>query len=904
MLTGFWLLFAWLWPLLLAGPALTRRLWWLPPLGALPALLIGFALPLGSQVELPWLMLGTRLGLDATGQVFLIFTSIVWLAAGVFAAAQRWRALSAPDQDRHAARFSAFFLLAMAGNFWLILGLDLISFYVGFAIMGLASYVLVIHDGDLTALRAGRVYLAMALVGEVLLFAALAMIVAETGTTAPEVGQLAALSNVAIALALLGLGVKAGIFPLHLWLPLAHPAAPIAASAVLSGTMIKVALLGWLRFLPVGVLALPHWGAVLILLGLFTLFYGLGVGLTQRDPKTILAYSSISKMGFLLVLLGLVLMQPALAPLGVVAIALYAAHHGLVKGGLFLGIGLRKHAEAMRQPLILGGLGFLALAMAGAPLTTGAVAKDATKPLLAGLPAAWGELWGTLGGALTVNPVGTEQASGWWSWLVPDPAMVLGLALVLSTMVTVALMARLLWVAKHISIGNGAKPLAGEAGAEIAWALLIQTIIILPFAMAQPKALLANGIPVALGVGLVAGTLWLVRRGQLRLAGAVGRVPPGDLLALVVPLYRIAWVLGALFWVRWQAMVTAVASWVSQGLRRVLVGAPGDPERELRGWPVAGALWLMVGGGLLIALVATKPLWVVAANKPAADGQPAAATQTAGPEPEPEPLPLAMRPMDEETTGVIPADPWVTPDAASASSALAEKDSRRSAPMQASNARDEQPGARAAEAQSSEPKRGEEEGQADGADLTLTDGEAQAEQAGQNGGQTRLNGAENETGKTDGESAADESNQIDGDGQTQGSLASASAQQGDESENDQAAAPEADARSPLCESDAPFVFSQADDPDTAIELTQCVANGDGGWRSLGEPKLSNRLVLILQRNLEWLEYNSGSTDGMIGPSTRDAIRAFQQAQGMRSTGGISFRLLRAIKAEIERRQAN
>ncbi|EIC21569.1 proton-conducting transporter transmembrane domain-containing protein [Thiorhodovibrio frisius] len=774
MLNGFWLLFAWVWPLLLAGPALARRLWWLSPLGALPALLIAFALPVDTRVELPWLLLGTHLGLDTTGRIFLIFTAMLWLAAGIFAASQRWRALAADEDDRRAARFNAFFLLAMGGNFWLILGLDLASFYVGFAIMGLASYILVIHDGTRAALRAGKVYLIMALLGEVLLFAALAMIAAETGTTAPNPQQLAVLSDLAIALALLGLGVKAGIFPLHLWLPLAHPAAPIAASAVLSGTMIEVALLGWLRFLPVGELALPHWGTALILLGLFTLFFGLVLGLMQRDLKVILAYSSISKMGFLLVLLGLTLLQPALAPLGVTAIALYAAHHGLVKGGLFLGVGLRKHAEAMRQPLILGGLGFLALAMAGAPLTTGAVAKDATKPLLAGLPPTW--LW-------------------------------LGLALTLSTIVTTALMARLLWLAK----GTRAHPLAGEGAAEIAWALLLQTIIILPFALAEPKTLLANGLPVALGLGLVAAAVWLARRGQQPLAQLVGRVPPGDLLEWLVPIYRLMQLLGALLWFHWQALVSRIGAWASQAVSQRFTRPPGDPERELRAWPVAGALWLAVGAVLLFSLLG-GPAEFGPVRQPMAASHPLAATKAT--ESNPEPRPLAMRPIEEETTGVIPADPWKT-----------QQPAPPAAPSPSAN---------------------------------HSDGDSRAHKI----------------------AGADAANQP---------VAS-----------DSAVPAEA---SPLqCQDNALFIFTQADDPGTFIELTQCVADEAGGLRALAEPETSNRLVLVLQRNLQWLGYAPGSTDGMIGPATRDAIRAFEQANGLRSTGGISFRLLHAMNAEIARRQ--
>ncbi len=154
--------------------------------------------------------------------------------------------------DVHAARFRLFFLLAMSGNFGLIVGQDLISFYFGFALMGLAAYGLVVHEGNDRVRRAGRVYLAMTLVGEVALFAAFVFLCARTGTLTPTPEQIAGAGPAELVLLLLAFGIKAGLLGLHMWLPLAHPAAPVAASAVLSGAMIKAALVGWLRFLPLG----------------------------------------------------------------------------------------------------------------------------------------------------------------------------------------------------------------------------------------------------------------------------------------------------------------------------------------------------------------------------------------------------------------------------------------------------------------------------------------------------------------------------------------------------------------------------------------------------------------------------------------------------------------------------
>jgi formate hydrogenlyase subunit 3/multisubunit Na+/H+ antiporter MnhD subunit len=591
------LLVVWVWPLVLALPASRvrfRRDWGrveapdgaVPALGAprsalpwvalgpLPALLAVLTLPLGTVLPMPWLFLGTQLGLDATARVYLGFTAVLWLAAGVYTA------FGERGARANAGRFDALFLLAMAGNLWLIVAQDLFSFYAGFAMMGLAAYGLVIHDGSASALRAGKVYLVMALLGEVTLFAGLVLLASETGTTLPEPGTVTGLSGLTIALLLLGLGVKAGMVPLHLWLPLAHPAAPVPASAVLSGTMIKVALLGWLKFLPVGALALPGWGHGLALAGLATMTLALPVGIVQRDPKVILAYSSIAKMGFLMLLLGLTLVQPALAPVGVAGIALYAAQHGLAKGGLFLGVGMRKHAGAagsVTQALVLGALVFFALALAGAPFTSGAVTKYNLKPVL-------------------------EAAE--WTWL--------GAAIAAGAVGTALLMARFIWVVARIEPHpDPALHPRGEPGWTwplAAWALLLVLVALFPFAFGKPASWLSNAGPIGLGVGIAAAIALVATLQPRLLAPFIGLVPPGDLLALIMPLLAAFRQSGETLLADlgrgWSRLYTVAAA----AFERVFGTPAGDVERGLRQWPVAGALWVGISALLLILLFVERPV--------------------------------------------------------------------------------------------------------------------------------------------------------------------------------------------------------------------------------------------------------------------------------------------------------
>ncbi len=556
-----WLLIlAWVWPLLLAPLVLRARLWWLPAIGALPALAAALLVPLGTRLELPWLFLGTTLGLDQISRIYLIFTSILWLAAGIYAAFS-FRG------KRYAGRFGFFFLLAMAGNLWLIVGQDLLSFYAGFAIMGLSSYGLVIHDGKTMALRAGKVYLVMALLGEVTLFAALVLVASHTGTILPEPEQLVGLDNLTIALLILGLGIKAGMVPLHLWLPLAHPAAPIAASAVLSGTMIKVAILGWLRFLPLGVVALADWGAWLTGAGLLTLFFALPIGMMQSDPKVVLAYSSISKMGLLIVLLGLILTEPTLAPVGIVAITLYAAHHALAKGGLFLGVGLRKYA-ALPQPLVLAGLVLLALALAGAPLTSGAVAKYGIKPLMA--EADWGAL---------------------------------SMAVAVSTVATTLLMARFLWV----SARTEPHPETGYTWPGAAWAVLITLVVLFPFVLGRPAAWPTNAATVGAGIGIAVAVMAVARRRPALADPLIDRIPPGDLLGVVNRTLLILAGYGRIILRAGAGLYRRTAAYLTTRFDMLFATPTSDAEQRLRQWPVAGALWLTISALLLVAVLAGAP---------------------------------------------------------------------------------------------------------------------------------------------------------------------------------------------------------------------------------------------------------------------------------------------------------
>lgn len=385
----------------------------LAPWAPLPALGLAALTAPDWAIDLPGVLVGVRLGLDATGRLFLLFTALVWLLAGVFA--RGWLA-----DDARLPRFWAFFLATQAGNLGVCFALDAVSFYGFFALMSFAAYGLVVHTGSDDALRAGRVYLTMAVLGETLLVAGLLLAAGNAGTHHFAGLAAAPMSNAAAALLIAGFGVKLGLPLLHMWLPLAHPVAPVPASAVLSGVMLKAGLLGWLRCLPLGAQALPEAGTTLMLAGFIAMLLGVAAGLMQRNVKVLLAYSSVSQMGYLSLGVGAGLLSPAAWPLLLPAVAFYALHHALAKSALFLGAGLiRTHgANALRR----AALALPALALAGAPLTSGMLAKDGLKQALTALPAPWPDL---VAGLLPLAALGTALLMArliWLAWRLPAPA--------------------------------------------------------------------------------------------------------------------------------------------------------------------------------------------------------------------------------------------------------------------------------------------------------------------------------------------------------------------------------------------------------------------------------------------------------------------------------------------------
>lgn len=323
--------------------------------------------------EVAWMLLGTSIRVDDVGRpLVLMAVALYGLAIGfvVRSKAERPHVLT------------AFLLLCFAGNIAVFVADDLVTFYLAFATMSFLGYAIVVHDRSRGARRAGAIYLVLTVLGECAVLVALLMLAADGVTRVQDAPAAVAASpagGLIILLLLVGFGVKAGTVPLHVWLPLAHPAAPSPASAVLSGAMLKAGVVGWLRFLPLGEGAgEPVWGAAFLVLGLAGGLAAVPAGILQRNPKVVLAYSSISQMGFIAALVGAALVAPAAAPACIAAVVVYSVSHGLVKGALFLGV-QAWDTERMPRWAVLAPLAVAAVALVGAPLTSGFIAKYAAK---------------------------------------------------------------------------------------------------------------------------------------------------------------------------------------------------------------------------------------------------------------------------------------------------------------------------------------------------------------------------------------------------------------------------------------------------------------------------------------------------------------------------------------------
>ena len=322
-----------------------------------------------------------RLRFDALSALFLALTCVVG-GVGAIYGGEYWSDATHPRTARSGRLWWSVLLLSLGAVLVVANGLH---FLIGWELFTLAAYFLVTLDRRRAEVRAaGWLYLGASHVAMLALFAFFALLAEHTGGWA--LGPLLDHKELAplFWLALIGFGLKAGLFPLHVWLPSAHANAPSHVSAILSGVTIKIGLYGLIRFS--GWLPVPDSaGWVVVALGAASAVLGVAFALGQHDLKRLLAYHSVENIGIILLGFGfaLVAVQYGDQPWGALALAgglLHIWNHGLFKALLFLGAGSVLHATGTREMSRLGGL-WRAMPWTASLFTLGAVAICGLPPL-------------------------------------------------------------------------------------------------------------------------------------------------------------------------------------------------------------------------------------------------------------------------------------------------------------------------------------------------------------------------------------------------------------------------------------------------------------------------------------------------------------------------------------------
>jgi formate hydrogenlyase subunit 3/multisubunit Na+/H+ antiporter MnhD subunit len=369
------------------------------PLGAL----VGLALAvvaltgLGTATERAVLVVGLpdlpmHLRRDALSSFFLLLLGAASVGISLFAAGYFRR-----GHGTSAGLLCLQYHLFLASMGFLLLADDAYAFMVAWETMALSSYFLVTTQHSLAEIRrAGFLYLLIAHVGAIAILLAFGVMQGGSWRFTFDAMRGAHLSHAwaaaAFLLALFGFGAKAGLVPLHVWLPEAHPAAPSPVSALMSGVMLKTAVYGMLR-VSFDLLGAPQWwwGVVALTVGLFSAIYGVVFAAAQTDMKRLLAWSSIENIGIIFAGFGLAVVfhgagMPGLAALALIAMLYHALNHSFMKSLLFCGTGAVLHSTGERNLGRLGGLihgmpwvAWLsligALALAGLPPLNGFVSE-------------------------------------------------------------------------------------------------------------------------------------------------------------------------------------------------------------------------------------------------------------------------------------------------------------------------------------------------------------------------------------------------------------------------------------------------------------------------------------------------------------------------------------------------
>lgn len=282
------------------------------------------------EISIPYVMgTGLHLKLDMFRYIFVWLTAVIWFLTTLYSTQYL-------VNHKNRNRYYLFFMLTLASAIGVFISENFLNLFTFFEIMSFTSYALIINDEDDYSHEAGNTYIIMAVTGGLILLMGLFLLYNYTQTL--DIGELkASVSNLGdikyliVTLIIIGFGIKAGMVPLHIWLPKAYTAAPTPATVVLSAVLAKTGIFGIIVTIEVIMSGDFVISIIILVIGFLNMFIGGFLAMMQRNIKRILAYSSMSQIGYILIGIGLIGILKEDRTIAIYATLYHVINHGILK---------------------------------------------------------------------------------------------------------------------------------------------------------------------------------------------------------------------------------------------------------------------------------------------------------------------------------------------------------------------------------------------------------------------------------------------------------------------------------------------------------------------------------------------------------------------------------------------